>query len=395
MNIQLSAHVSHPTSSTLAAYLHSFSTDPISAPSASPSSSPLTLHLPPASLLELHGRSSTGKTEFLHHHALHCALPVRLGGEGLRCVVIDCDGRWRAERMAEQVDAAWRKDRRRRAMTDDPAAEDGGGEGEEALWSLRRAVLGRVQVLRVYHPVELLVALRVVERLWEAAQPSATSAYRPPAVKDEQREAEAVHSYVHAATRPSFHTRDDLPMSPTSDRPLLSHATAIASLPLPAAAAERVSGHSPPRGRGSPEPPEGSAAALSLVLIDNVAAFHWTTKASTSVPAPGTATFASLLSGTLQRLLARTGMRCVATKPVLFRSQGEQLEKEWHVQEYMGDTWAALVRYRVLLRQDGEGGCEARVVACREEERDGKRWVKNAILDQRAFVVTADGIVFL
>ena len=297
--------------------------------------------------------------------------------------------------MAELVDTAWR----RRAGSEGEGTGEGEAEGR-SLEHLQREVLERVTVIRAFSPVELMAALKLVERLCEPdGRAPALSTAR---VKVERREEAVVADYVHSKARPLFHTREEV-MVVDDERPLLSHAPTLSSLPLPPASPS-VRTHSPSPRLASRSPssraPSTCTSAPSLLLIDNVAAFYWTTKpppphpSSFPHPAPAPVPFLPLLSSTLRQLLSSTGLCCVASKPVLFRGDGEGLERDWQVKEYMGDGWAGLVRYRLLLRGGGGEG-EGRVVTCREEERDGKRWMRNAIVEQRPFIITPDGLTLL
>ena len=378
MNIQLLPSAdSSPT--TLAAL---FTSHPPPSSRGSPS-----LYLGPASLLELYGRSCTGKSAFLHHYALHCCLPPSLGGEGLRCVLIDCDGRWRAERMAELVDFACRH----RARGEGETGADGEEQGR-ALEQLKREVLERVRVIRAYSPVELMAALKVVERLCEAdSRP--LPLFTGSRAEAGRREEEAVVAYAYSHNRPLFHTRDEALIA-DDERPLLSHAPTLSSLPLPPSSPS-VRTHSPSPLR-SPSP-SAAPPTPSLLLIDNIAAFYWTTKPPpTPLSHPHSSPFLPLFTSTLRHLLSSTGLRCVVTKPVLFRGDGEGLDRDWQCKEYMGEGWAGLVRYRLMLRGSGGGGeGEGRVVLCKDEEREGKRCARNTILDQRPFILTPHGLTLL
>ena len=254
--------------------------------------------------------------------------------------------------------------------------------------------MSRIRVIRAYTPVQLMSALKAVERICESSpaaltSPSLLSSSLLPTLLPHKlgpEALEAVQGYVHSKQRPAFHTRDEVTIVEASKPPIFSHAS-LASLPLP-----------PPHRGAAPSPPPSIPPApggVALLLIDNVAAFHWQTRPS---PHPQSAlgpSFTHSFSQTLQRLLGRWGVRGVVTKPVLFKSAGEVLEGgEWVHTEYMGEGWGQGVRYRLLLRR-GEDGCEGRVVGCREEERAGQRWVKNAIHDQRPYAVGPEGIVFL
>jgi len=122
------------------------------------------LSLCPGEVLEISGRSSSGKTEMIYQAVLGCVLPrihdgIPFGGADASCVVIDLDYRFNILRFNTVFVSCIKK-----AMSKGSYAESAFFESE-SYKSLRVTVFERVFVSHCQSPIDLLAAVRYVEKL--------------------------------------------------------------------------------------------------------------------------------------------------------------------------------------------------------------------------------------